>query len=218
MPCLPSPPPREPSQLTDTELLAQLLSRDTARPSPRLSGRVARALQDAGSLHALAERGCRAPATQLSAAQHKLPFLLAVAIELAQRTLRERLCRLDLLDSPEAVAHLLRLRLAHQPREIFCVLFLDSRNRLLHLENLFLGTLAQTVVHPREVARRALEYNAAGIILAHNHPSGLCTPSAADRLLTQSLKRTLGSLEIPVLDHIIVSAGDHYSFAQAGLI
>ena len=202
-----------PSQLTDAELLARLLKHGRTGPGPRLARQAARALQEAGGLHALAQRSCRVPSQE-----HTLSFLLSVAIELAQRTLQAQLRDLDILDSPEAVARLLRLRLAHQPREIFCVLFLDSHNRLLHLENLFLGTLAQTVVHPREVARRALEYNAAGIILAHNHPSGLCTPSAADRQLTQNLKRTLACLEIPVLDHIIVGTGSHYSFAQAGLI
>jgi DNA repair protein RadC len=210
-----------------------LLQRGSSPPGPQVQRRAARALHAAGGLQALAARGCRAgspeQASVFTARQDKgknkdsptkrsLEQLLAVAIELAHRTLQDRLRHQDLLDSPAAVARLLSLRLAHQPREIFCVLFLDSHHRLLHLENLFLGTLAQTVVHPREVARRALECNAAGVILAHNHPSGLCTPSAADRQLTQSLKRTLACLEIPVLDHIIVSTGGHYSFAQAGLI
>lgn len=210
-PC--APPDPSPERLTDAELLARLLQPGSPRPGPRLQQRATRALHEAGGLHGLAERSRRGRCSPNS-----LEGLLGTAIELAHRTLRERLTEQDLLDSPAAVARLLGLRLAHQPREIFCVLFLDSHNRLLHLEDLFMGTLAQTVVHPREVARRALECNAAGVILAHNHPSGVCAPSAADRHLTQSLKRTLSCLEIPILDHIIVSTTGHYSFAQAGLI
>jgi beta-glucosidase-like glycosyl hydrolase len=90
--------------------------------------------------------------------------------------------------------------------------------RLLAAEELFRGTLSQTAVYPREVARRALERNAAAVILAHNHPSGLAEPSRADRLLTDALKRALGCLDIPVLDHLIVAGGRRYSFAENGLL
>ncbi len=97
-------------------------------------------------------------------------------------------------------------------------MFLDAQNRLIAAEELFRGTLTQTAVYPREVARRALELNSAALILAHNHPSGVAEPSAADRLLTQALKATLSQLDVPVLDHLIVAGNRCFSFAEAGLL
>jgi DNA repair protein RadC len=132
---------------------------------------------------------------------------LQAGLELARRSVGEDLRRRDALASPEQVGRYLALSLQHSPHEVFAVLFLDARNRLLAAEELFRGTLSQTVVYPREVARRALERNAAAVILAHNHPSGLAEPSQADRLLTDALKRVLACLDIPVLDHLIVAGG-----------
>jgi DNA repair protein RadC len=143
---------------------------------------------------------------------------LQAGLELARRSVGEDLRRRDALASPEQVGRYLAMSLQHSPQEVFAVLFLDARNRLLAAEELFHGTLSQTVVYPREVARRALERNAAAVILAHNHPSGLAEPSQADRLLTEALKRALGCLDIPVLDHLIVAGGRRYSFAEHGLI
>jgi DNA repair protein RadC len=143
---------------------------------------------------------------------------LQAALELARRSVGEELRTLDALASPDEVARYVALSLQHAPHEVFAVLFLDARNRLLAAEELFRGTLTQTVVYPREVARRALERNAAAVILAHNHPSGVAEPSQADRLLTDALKRALGCLDIPVLDHLIVAGGRRYSFAEHGLI
>ncbi len=143
---------------------------------------------------------------------------LRAGLELARRSVAEDLRHRDALASPEQVGHYLALSLQHCPQEVFAVLFLDARNRLLAAEELFRGTLSQTVVYPREVARRALERNAAAVILAHNHPSGLAEPSQADRLLTEALKRTLQCLDIPVLDHLIVAGGRRYSFAEHGLL
>ena len=102
--------------------------------------------------------------------------------------------------------------------EIFAGLFLDSQNRLIAVEELFRGTLTQTSVYPREVVRRALELNCAAVIVAHNHPSGVAEPSAADRLLTETLKAALGQLDIPVLDHLIVGDGPCISMAERGLV
>lgn len=206
-PSPPSPPH------TDADLLAVLLHRGSGPPGARLRQRAERALHQAGGLHGLAERA-RRNANPVDRTEQ----VLAAALELAHRSLRETLTQRDLLDCPTAVAQCIGLRMAHLPREVFCVLFLDSRNRLLLLEELFMGTLGQTAVYPREVARRALACNAAGVILAHNHPSGVTTPSAADRQVTQTLKHTLSCLEIPVLDHIIVGVGGHFSFAQSGLL
>lgn len=144
--------------------------------------------------------------------------LLHAGLELARRSVGEDLRRRDALASPEQVGRYVALSLQHSPREVFAVLFLDARNRLLAAEELFRGTLSQTVVYPREVARRALERNAAAVILAHNHPSGLAEPSQADRLLTDALRRALQCLDIPVLDHLIVAGGRRFSFAENGLL
>jgi DNA repair protein RadC len=143
---------------------------------------------------------------------------LQAGLELARRSVAEDLRRRDALACPEQVARYLALSLQHRPHEVFAVLFLDARNRLLAAEELFRGTLGQTVVYPREVARRALERNAAAVILAHNHPSGLAEPSQADRHLTDALRRTLQCLDIPVLDHLIVAGGRRFSFAENGLL
>jgi DNA repair protein RadC len=143
---------------------------------------------------------------------------LQAALELARRSIAEDLRRRDALGSPQQVGEYLALTLQHRPHEVFAVLFLDARNRLLAAEELFRGTLGQTVVYPREVARRALERNAAAVIVAHNHPSGVAEPSQADRLLTDALRRALGCLDIPVLDHLIVAGGRRYSFAENGLL
>jgi DNA repair protein RadC len=110
----------------------------------------------------------------------------------------------------------LALWLRDRPYEVFAALFLDSQNRLIAAEELFRGTLTQTAVYPREVARRALEINAAAVILAHNHPSGVAEPSAADDALTRVLKTALGQLDMPVLDHLVVAGNRCYSFAEHG--
>ena len=102
--------------------------------------------------------------------------------------------------------------------EVFSVLFLDSKLRLIVMEQLFTGTLTQTAVYPREVARRALELGASGVILAHNHPSGVAEPSRADELLTGTLKSALALIDVRVLDHLVVGSGDVISFAERGLL
>ena len=124
----------------------------------------------------------------------------------------------DALSSPEAVRDYLRLTMAPLPYEAFLVIFLDSQNRLLAARELFRGTLAQTSVYPREVVKAALEHNAAAVILAHNHPSGVAEPSRADELLTQSLKQALALVDIRTLDHFIVAGARVVSFAERGLI
>ena len=118
--------------------------------------------------------------------------------------------------SPRKVAEFLALWLRDRPYEVFAVLFLDAQNRLMSAEELFRGTLTQTAVYPRQVARRALELNAAAVIVAHNHPSGVAEPSAADDALTGALKTALAPLEVPVLDHLIVAGNHCYSFAERG--
>jgi DNA repair protein RadC len=143
---------------------------------------------------------------------------MQAVIEMARRALREGLAEEVSLSSPQAVKDYLCLSLGSLPHEVFVVLFLDARNRLLAAEQLFTGTLTQTSVYPREVVKRALVRNAAGVILAHNHPSGAIEASTADRLLTRSLKEALALVDVQVLDHIIVAGRRAASFAEQGLI
>jgi DNA repair protein RadC len=128
--------------------------------------------------------------------------------------LRER----EVFATPGAVKEYLQLHLSQRPHEVFAVLFLDTQNRLLQLEELFRGTLTQTSVYPREIVRRALELDAASVVLAHNHPSGTVQPSRADEALTQSLKAALALVDVRVLDHVIVAPGDALSMAEKGLL
>ena len=144
---------------------------------------------------------------------------LAAVLELARHSLAEEVRSRDLLASPGAVRDWLRLQLAAVPHEVFCALWLDSRNRLIACEELFRGTLSQTSVYPREVVKRALTCNAAGVVFAHNHPSGLAEPSSADEILTHTLKHALGLVDVKVLDHFIVAGQSQpLSFAERGLL
>ena len=124
----------------------------------------------------------------------------------------------DVLSSPDKTRRFLQYHLGGHTREVFSCLFLDSQHRVLRCEDLFLGTLDGAAVYPREVAVRALQYNAAAVIFAHNHPSGVAEPSAADRRITERLCAALSLLDIRVLDHIIVGRGREYSFAEQGLL
>jgi len=139
-------------------------------------------------------------------------------VEIVKRALHESVARGDALSSPEAVRDYLRLALATRPVEVFIGLFLDTQHRLIAADELFHGTLAQTSVFPREVVKAALGYNAAAVIFAHNHPSGVAEPSRADELLTQSLKQALSLVDIRTLDHFVVAGPTVLSFAERGLI
>jgi DNA repair protein RadC len=143
--------------------------------------------------------------------------LLAV-FELARRALSQRLKEREAFQTPGAVKQYLQLQLAHKNHEVFAVLFLDSQNRMLAMEELFRGTLSQTSVYPREVVMRALHHQAAAVVLSHNHPSGSVQPSRADEHLTQTLKASLALVDVRVLDHIIVGQGQALSMAEQGLM
>ncbi|GAB4176157.1 MAG: DNA repair protein RadC [Rhodocyclaceae bacterium] len=144
---------------------------------------------------------------------------LQAAVELARRVLAESMQHGDFLSSPRQVQDYLRLRLGALPHEVFLVLLLDAQNRLCHAEELFRGTLTQTSVYPREVVKLALEHNAAAAIFAHNHPSGVAQPSAADEALTSALRQALALVEVRVLDHFIVAGtSTPLSFAERGLL
>ena len=143
---------------------------------------------------------------------------LQAVIEMARRALIAEAKGGDNLSSPQAVRDFLRLQLQHRQVEVFVGIFLDAQNRVLEVEELFAGTLTQTSVFPREVVRRALHHNAAGMIFAHNHPSGVAEPSHADETLTQALKQALALVDVRVLDHFIIGRGATLSFAERGLL
>ena len=124
----------------------------------------------------------------------------------------------DALSSPAAVRGYLRLAVGHLEHEVFMVVFLDAQNRVIGTEQLFRGTLTQTSVYPREVVKRALDRNAAAVVLAHNHPSGVAEPSVQDQALTRTISEALALVDVKVLDHFIVAPGAALSFAERGLI
>ncbi len=143
---------------------------------------------------------------------------LRAVLEMARRHLHERLVRDDALTSPSDTHHYLASRLRHHPHEVFACLFLDSRHRVISFDELFRGTIDGASVHPREVLKRALGHNAAAVILAHNHPSGVAEPSDADLRLTERLKNALALVDIRVLDHVVVGDGEMVSLAERGLL
>ena len=130
--------------------------------------------------------------------------------------LEKRMLNRDPLNSPKAVQEYLRFKIGTREHEVFVVLFLDAQHRLIASEELFRGTLTQTSVYPREVVKRTLLHNAAAVIFAHNHPSGVSEPSRADELLTQALKAALDLVDVKVLDHIVIAGAAAMSFAEKG--
>jgi DNA repair protein RadC len=143
---------------------------------------------------------------------------LLAALELARRALGEQLAVRNALSSPRAVGDYLRLTLAGRDHEVFVAVLLDAQHRVISCEELFRGTLTQTSVYPREVVKCALRHNAAAVILAHNHPSGVAEPSQADEMLTRSLRSALALVDVKVLDHFVVAADRTMSFAERGLL
>lgn len=183
------------SRLSDPELLQKLIGVRQARKLYR------------GSLAALFVGGA-----------DTTPERCAVARELVRRWLAEELQRDCVLNAPAAVRDCLRIHFAGHERESFVALFLDAQHRLIVLDELFQGTLTQTSVYPREVVKAALKVNAAAVIFAHNHPSGLADPSASDQLLTTALKSALALVDVSVLDHFVVAGATVCSFAERGLL
>jgi DNA repair protein RadC len=204
-----------PEALTDTELVAIFLrtgirGRSAVDLARDLMGRF-------GSLTGLFAADAEALCGVAGLGNAKASQLLAV-LEMSRRALREKLARGSALSSPQAVRDYLRLKLQDKPHEIFIGVFLDAQNRVLAVEELFRGTLTQTSVYPREVVKRALHNNAAALIFAHNHPSGIAEPSRSDEALTQALKHALALVDVKVLDHFVIGAGAAMSFAERGLL
>jgi len=204
-----------PGALADAELLAVLL-RTGVRGASAVD--LARELiVRFGSIGALLAADARMLAAARGLGSAKLAQLQAV-LELARRALREELSRANALSSPRAVRDYLRLVLSGRDREVFVALLLDAQHRVIAVDELFSGTLTQTSVYPREVVKIALRHNAAALIFAHNHPSGVAEPSSADEMLTRTLKTALALVDIQVLDHFIVAGGVTTSFAERGLL
>lgn len=143
---------------------------------------------------------------------------LLASLEIARRHHSEALRAGPAMLAPDSTRAFLTAQLRDRPYEIFCCLFLDNRHRLIAFEELFRGTIDGASVHPREVLRQALAHNAAAVILAHNHPSGVAEPSQADELITRRLREALALVDIRVLDHLIVAGPDTLSFAERGLL
>lgn len=143
---------------------------------------------------------------------------LAVARELVRRSLEENLFQGNALTSPQLVRDYLKVILNGREHEVFVALFLDAQHRLIAAEELFRGTLMQTSVYPREVVKRSLAVNAASVIFAHNHPSGVAEPSKADELLTHALKQALALVDTKVLDHFVVAGAVVVSMAERGMV
>ena len=204
-----------PGALSEAELLAIFLHTGIAGKSAVELGRDL--LQRFGGLHRLFAASLEDVSALRGFGPAKYAQLQAV-VEMARRSLSEQIGERDAMTSPRAVREFLTLSLGSRPHEVFVALFLDSQNRLLLSEELFRGTLTQTSVYPREVVKSALRHNAAGVIFAHNHPSGVAEPSRADELLTQTLKQALELVEIKTLDHFIVAGTRTVSFAERGLL
>jgi DNA repair protein RadC len=143
---------------------------------------------------------------------------LQAVLELARRHFQELMQAGPVLLNPQTTRDFLYMRLRDLPHEVFCCVFLDNRHRVVAFDELFRGTIDGASVYPREVVKRALAYNAAAVILAHNHPSGVAEPSQADQLITQRLKEALALVEIRILDHLVVGDSRCESFAERGLL
>lgn len=204
-----------PQALSDAELLAIFLRTGTRGLN---AVEMARGLiQEYGSLRRLlqADKNRLCATTGLGPAKYTQ---LQAVLELARRHLAEPLQHGQALKDPAETQRYLNARLCDYAHEVFACLFLDTRHRLIIYEELFRGTIDCATVHPREVVRRALQHNAAAVILAHNHPSGVAEPSDADRRITRRLKEALGLLDIRVLDHLVIGDQASVSFAERGWI
>ena len=203
------------SSLSDAELLAIFLRTGV---SGRSAVDLARhLLNQFGSLRALLEANLTAFSSELGLGPAKFAQLQAV-MEMARRNMGEDLKRDSVLENPTQVRRYLKALLRHEQHEVFGCLFLDSKNRVQTFEVLFHGSINTAHVHARQVVKRALAHNSAGLILCHNHPSGVKDASEADIDLTRHLKQALALVDVVVLDHLIIGDGDPLSMVEYGLM
>ncbi len=204
-----------PAALSDAELLAIFL-RTGVRGKTAVD--LARELLSGyGSLRSLLDADRKQFCKGLGLGAAKYVQLQAV-LEMGRRHLRETLERGDALSNPDETRDYLTVRLRGYTHEVFACLFLDNRHRIISFDEMFHGTIDGTSVHPREVVKCALGHNAAAVIFAHNHPSGVAEPSRADEAITRRLKDALALVDIRVLDHLIIGDGHTVSFAERGLL
>lgn len=204
-----------PQSLSDAELLAVLFGSGCRGASAVDQGRAL--LQRYRSLRELlvTEQAQCLAAPGLGGRRYGI---LQAALELSRRHYREALQAGPALEAPQAARNFLQAQLRDRPYEVFCCLHLDNRHRLIAFDELFRGTIDGASVHPREVVKQALSRNAAAVILAHNHPSGVAEPSQADELITARLRDALALVDIRVLDHLVVGDTRCLSFAEQGLL
>lgn len=204
-----------PHALSDAELLAIFLRTGVKGMSAVDLAR--QLITDFGGLRPLLEANCKNFCRHKGLGEAKYVQLQAT-LELGQRHLLATLQRGDALTSPADTRRFLAARLRGYAHEVFAALFLDNRHRVIAFEELFTGTIDGASVYPREVVKRALHHNAAVLILAHNHPSGVAEPSRADESITRRLKEALALVDMRVLDHFIIGDGEITSLAELGLI
>lgn len=201
--------------LSDQELLAIFLR--TGLPGLNVSEMASQLLKEFGSLYALMSadyaRFCGKRGLGLSKYTQ-----LQAAVELSKRYLGHQLAQECAIKNPQRTREYLQGLLSHRDREVFIVMFLDNQNRVIYHKEMFTGTFNCVEVHPREIVREALKTNAASLILAHNHPSGVAEPSLADRGVTEQVLKACSVLDIKVLDHIVIGRGEYVSFAERGWI
>jgi len=206
---------RGPQALSDAELLALLLGTGVKGHS---AVDLARALlNEFGSLRKLLSADRSRWEGTLGIGPARCATLMA-SLELARRYLREPLGSSSALSAPDFTRRFLLAQLRDRQYEAFCCLFLDNRHRLIAFEEIFRGTIDGASVHPREVVRQTLLHNAASVICAHNHPSGVEEPSPADEGVTRRLRHALGLIDVRLLDHLIVGDGRCFSFSEHGLL
>jgi DNA repair protein RadC len=203
-----------PGSLSDAELIAVLLRTGTRGKSAVDLAR--EILGQFGGLASLLSAGSALRQVKGLGTAKSAQFI--AALELARRSMDERLKERAALSSPSAVRDYLRLTLAAREHEVFVCIWVDAQHRVIDVQEPFRGTLTQTSVYPREIVKAALAANAAAVIFAHNHPSGVAQPSRSDELLTRSLKEALALVDVRVLDHFVVAGNQALSFAERGLL
>lgn len=201
------------SALSDAELLALLLR--TGIEGKNVVAMAQEIVDQFGGISGLLHASSTSLQSIKGLGPAKQSELLAV-VELSRRALAQQLKQKPVLDLPSVVMDFVRLHIGSKPYECFMVLFVDAKQQLIAAEELFRGTLTMTAVYPREVAVRALHHQAAGVILAHNHPSGDVQPSQADISLTARMKAALALLDVVVIDHVIVGPSQALSMAAEG--
>ncbi len=201
--------------LSDAELLAIFLR--TGVPGKSAVDISRELINDFGDLRgvltAKQESFCQTPGLGPA----KFSYMQAV-LELGKRFLEQKMQPRDVMTNPESVNHFLSSHLRDRSREIFAVLFLDNRHQVIKYEEMFQGTLGSAAVHPREIIKQVLHYNAAAIIIAHNHPSGIAEPSQSDADITVKIQKALQLIDVRLLDHIVVGDGEFVSLSNRGII